>query len=188
MSDETIKTFKRLATHKKCVAIGEIGLDYHYNGYDKDKQASVFLSQLKLASELSLPVIIHTRDACKDTVDILENNANLLKHGFLMHCFSESKETAIRLQKLGGYFAFGGAITFKNAKKQEIIKSISVDRLFAETDCPYLTPVPFRGSVNEPKNVVYVYNFMAETLQTSVENLKAQFKNNLTTLFKKIEL
>ena len=105
-----------------------------------------------------------------------------------MHCYSESKETAKRLLPLGAYFAFGGAITFKNAKKQEIISSIPISRLFCETDCPYLTPVPKRGQINEPKNVIYVYNFMAEVLGVSVENLKAQLKTNLTTLFKKVKI
>ena len=100
-----------------------------------------------------------------------------------MHCFSESKEIAKRLLPLGAYFAFGGAITFKNAKKQEIISSIPKNRLFAETDSPYLTPVPKRGQVNSPENVVYVYEFMSNVLGESVENLKAQFELNLTTLF-----
>ena len=185
--DDTAKqTFIDLAKDSKCVAIGEIGLDYHYDNIDIDLQKSVFISQLQLANELNLPVIIHTRDACGDTVEILENNASLLKNGFLMHCYSESKEVAKRLLPLGAYFAFGGAITFKNAKKQEIIASIPKERLFAETDSPYLTPVPKRGQVNAPENVTYVYEFMANVLGESVENLKAQFSSNLTTLFKKI--
>ena len=180
---EVEETIKRLSEDKKCVAIGEIGLDYHYEGYDKEVQKSAFIKQLKLANEVGLPVIIHTRDACSDTVDILEENRELLKRGFLMHCFSESKEIAKRLLPLGAYFAFGGAITFKNAKKQEIISSIPKNRLFAETDSPYLTPVPKRGQVNSPENVVYVYEFMSNALGESVENLKAQFELNLTTLF-----
>ena len=183
---ETEEKFISLSKDKKCVAIGEIGLDYHYQGYDKNLQKSVFIKQLELASKVNLPVIIHTRDACQDTAQILENNANILKNGFLMHCYSESKEIAKRLIPLGAYFAFGGAITFKNAKKQEIIASIPKERLFAETDSPYLTPVPKRGQVNEPLNVVYVYEFMASVLNESVENLKAQFDKNLTTLFNKI--
>ncbi|MBO5713213.1 MAG: TatD family hydrolase [Clostridia bacterium] len=183
-NDEAEKTFISLSKDNKCVAIGEIGLDYHYENIDKDVQKRVFIRQLELANELNLPVILHTRDACGDTVEILKSNSALLKNGFLMHCFSESKEVAKELLPLGAYFAFGGAITFKNAKKQEIIASIPKDRLFAETDAPYLTPVPKRGQVNAPENVVYVYEFMANVLGESVENLKAQFSKNLTTLFK----
>ena len=111
------------------------------------------------------------------------DNKHLLKNGGLMHCYSESLEMAKIYQGLGGYFSFGGVITFKNAKKQEIISSIPKNRLFAETDSPYLTPVPKRGQVNSPENVVYVYEFMSNLLGESVENLKAQFELNLTTLF-----
>lgn len=185
LSGDNLAVLKELASHKKCVAIGEIGLDYHYDGYVKEEQVSAFITQLNVASELNLPVIIHSRDACFETVKILKEHKNLLKNGFLMHCYSESAETAKELLPLGAYFAFGGAITFKNAKKQDIIKGIPIDRLLAETDCPYLTPVPHRGEINEPKNVVYVYEFMAQTLGVSVEKLKAEFIKNSATLFKK---
>ena len=183
--DGILESIRELSRHKKVVAIGEIGLDYHYDGYDKDEQKRVFIAQLKMANEVGLPVIIHSRDACFDTVSILKENKNLLSNGFLMHCYSESVETAKELLKLGGYFAFGGAITFKNAKKQDVIKSIPIDRLFAETDRPYLTPVPHRGEKNEPKNVVYVYNYMADVLDVTVQKLKAEFNKNSATLFKK---
>lgn len=187
LNSDALEELKILARHKKCVAIGEIGLDYHYEGYDKTIQAKAFQTQLQLAYEVGLPTIIHTRDACFDTVKILKDNKSLLDNGFLMHCFSESKETAKELALLGAYFTFGGAITFKNAKKQEIIKSIPFSKLLAETDCPYLTPVPHRGEKNEPKNVIYVYEYIANTLGISVENLKAEFKKNSATLFKKLK-
>ena len=184
-NDKTEKLLRSLCAHPKCLAVGEIGLDYHYEGYDKLTQINAFISQLKLANEVGLPVIIHSRDACKDTVDILKENSNLLGNGFLMHCFSESKETAMQLLPLGGYFAFGGAITYKNAKKQEVISAIPKNRLFAETDCPYLTPVPKRGEKNQPANVTYVYDFIANTLGVSVDEIKTQFANNFNALFKK---
>ena len=116
--DETaLSVIKELSAHKKCLAIGEIGLDYYYEGYDREVQKKAFISQLELAIKLNLPVIIHSRDAWQDTVNILKEYAPKLKKGFLMHCFSGSKEIADILIKLGAYFSFGGALTFKNSKK-----------------------------------------------------------------------
>lgn len=185
-NDKALNVLKELSSHPKCVAIGEIGLDYHYEGYDKQIQKKAFINQLELANKVNLPVIIHSRDACKDTVDILKENKNLLNNGFLMHCYAESKETASELLPLGAYFAFGGAITFKNAKKQEIISSIPINRLLAETDCPYLTPVPHRGEKNQPAFVTFVYEYIANVKGVSVQNLKAEFSKNSAKLFKKL--
>lgn len=187
VTDDGIAILKQLASGKKCVAIGEIGLDYHYDGYDKTLQRNAFIKQISLANELKLPVIIHSRDACKDTVDVLKECVNNLNGGFLMHCFSESVETAKQLIPLGAYFAFGGAITFKNAKKQDVIKVIPENRLLAETDCPYLTPVPHRGEINEPKNVVYVYEYLAETLNVTVDDLHKRLEKNAANLFKNLK-
>ena len=176
------------ASHPKCVAIGEVGLDYHYEGYDKAKQAELFERQILFAKESGLPLIIHSRDASADMLSILKANKNHLTHGFLMHCYSESLEQAKNYLDLGGYFGFGGAITFKNSKRADLIKSLPIDRLLAETDSPYMAPTPYRGSLNEPAFVSLVYDKMAETLSVSRAVLEEQLKDNFTTFFKKVRL
>ena len=181
--DELIAKFKPIIAHEKCLAIGEIGLDYHYGKDNKEKQKSVFIEQLKLACELNLPVVIHSREATKDMLDILSLYAPKLKKGFLMHCYSESLESAKEYLKLGGYFAFGGAITFKNAKKEDIIKNIPIERVMCETDCPYMSPVPYRGQVNEPKRVAIVYQAMADIYQMSLQKFTKQVAENAVRFF-----
>ena len=182
-SDELIAKFKPIIAHEKCLAIGEIGLDYHYGKDNKEKQKSAFIAQLKLACELDLPVVIHSREATKDMIDILSDYAPKLKRGFLMHCYSESLESAKEYLKLGGYFAFGGAITFKNAKKEDIIKNIPIERVMCETDCPYMSPVPYRGQVNEPKRVAIVYQAMADIYQMSLQKFTKQVAENAVRFF-----
>ena len=176
-----------VATSDKCIAIGEIGLDYHYTKEFKEKQIELFIKQLKIANDVNLPVVIHSRDACKDTVDILKEHKNLLTRGFMMHCFSESKETALELQKLGAYFSFGGSTTFKNSKRVEVVKAISKDRLLIETDAPYLSPEPLRGRPNESKNIVHTYKFIANALNLSQDELCEICENNFKKLFTKIK-
>lgn len=132
-----------LLSHPKAVALGEIGLDYHYENYDRDLQLSFFREQIKLAEELSLPIIIHSRDAVEDTMNILRE---LKPKKAVMHCFSGSAETASELIKMGLYISFTGVLTFKNAKKAvAACEAIPADRLMLETDCPYMAPVPYRG-------------------------------------------
>ena len=177
---------KSLAKDLKCLAIGEIGLDYHYDGYNKESQIKAFVMGLELASSLNFPVVIHSRDACLDTLNVLKENSSLLKNGFLMHCYSESVETAKELLKLGAYFSFGGSLTFKNSKRVEVLKALPLDRVLFETDAPYLTPVPFRGSINEPKNVSCVYNFAKNALNVTEEFLQEKIEANFKALFKKI--
>ena len=104
-----------------------------------------------------------------------------------MHCYSESKEQAMRYLDLGAYFAFGGAITFKNAKKDDVVKALPVDRIMAETDCPYMTPEPFRGEINEPKNVIYVYRKLSEILDFDIEELSEIIRSNVKRLFYKVK-
>ena len=152
------------AKDTKLVAIGEIGLDYYTrNGgsKDKEKQKQVFISQLKLANEYNLPVIIHCRDAYGDTLEILKGIK--LNRGFVFHCYSGSLEFASEIMKLGGKISFTGSVTFKNAKNvQMVAKSIPDNSFFFETDSPYLSPEPFRGKRNEPKNVAEVLKFVAK--------------------------
>jgi TatD DNase family protein len=178
----TLLQIKELSAHKKCLAIGEIGLDYHYLNFDKTVQKNAFISQLELAIELQKPVVIHTRDACKDTVDILSTYAPKLK-GFIMHCYSESKETAKTLLNLGAYFSFGGVVTFKNAKKDEIIKSIPINRILLETDCPYMAPVPHRGELNKPEYVSLVYDKVKDIYGVDKPTLINRLRENFNNLF-----
>lgn len=168
---------------EKAVAVGEIGLDYYYGKDDREIQKSVFERQVILAKKLNLPYIVHSRDAAKDTMDIIERHSEKGDRGFLLHCYSGSLESALKYITLGGYFAFGGAITFKNAKKEEIIRGIPLDRIFCETDCPYMAPVPLRGTLNEPGNVRFVYNKMAEIYGISLEKLIAAVRENAVRFF-----
>ncbi len=186
---ETYATIKELAQREKVVAIGEIGLDYYYDHSPRDIQKEVFAEQLRLADELRLPVVIHLRDAYKDMLDILEENSEYLNSGILLHCYSGSAEIAkILSDKYDAYFAFGGAITFKNAtEKPAIIRSIKRDRILVETDCPYMAPVPLRGTVNEPKNVNLVAKKLAEILDISVEEVEEMTVRNTKNFFKKMK-
>ena len=140
----------------KVVAIGEIGLDYHYEGVIKENQFDLFIKQLKLAKKYNLPITIHSRDACKDTVDILKEYRDCYKKG-IMHCYAYSYEISKILEELGFVFAFGGVVTYKNAREiKETVSKIGIDKIILETDAPYLTPIPYRGKTNEPKYITYV--------------------------------
>lgn len=133
---------KYICSSKKIKALGEIGLDYHYEGYSSEKQKKLFISQLKLAKKLDIPVIIHSRDASNDTMEILRE----YKPRGVVHCFSGSAETAKEIISLGMYISFTGVLTFKNAKKAlKALEAVPIDRLMLETDCPYMAPEPYRG-------------------------------------------
>lgn len=157
---------KMVLSSKKVVAIGEIGLDYHSEGYNREQQIKVFKEQLALAKELSFPVVIHSREATLDTMEIIRE----FKPKGVMHCFSGSAETAKEIINLGMMISFTGVITFKNAKKAvEACSAIPLDRIMLETDCPYMAPVPHRGKRN---NSSYVYNIaekIAEIKNISVD-------------------
>ncbi len=175
-----------LCAHEKCVAVGEIGLDYHFEDNPPPAfQRELFVKQLQLADALGFPVILHSRDAAAETLEILEENKRLLKKGGLMHCYSYSPEMTDSFLKLGLSFSFGGPSTFKNARKvQECVQRIPATRILSETDCPYLTPVPFRGEFpNQPKNVKYVVENMAKLRNQNEEELKTQLLQNAKTLF-----
>ena len=180
---------ERLCKKEKCVAVGEIGLDYHYDDNPpKAIQRELFIRQLELAFRMGLPVVLHSRDAAQDTIELLEENAGLLKNGGLMHCYSYSPEMAERFCKLGLCFSFGGTATFKNAKKvQESVRQIPAPFLLSETDCPYLTPEPFRGVFpNEPSRVKEIVQKLAELKEQSVETMQKQIKENAARLFPKL--
>ncbi len=184
--DGDLEKIRLLLRHEKCLAVGEIGLDYHFDDNPpKETQRELFVRQLQLANEERLPVVLHSRDAAAETLEILRQNQALLKHSGLLHCYSYSAEMLAEFAKLGLYFSFGGASTFKNAKKvQECVQRVPAHRILSETDCPYLTPTPFRGEFpNQPKNVIYVVENAAKLRNENVEELKEQIESNLKTLF-----
>ncbi|MBQ7323744.1 MAG: TatD family hydrolase [Clostridia bacterium] len=188
--DGDLQEIRALCQHEKCVAVGEIGLDYHFDDNPSpETQRQFFEEQLRLADELALPVVIHSRDAAAETLAFLEERKGWLRHGGLMHCYSYSPEMMEAFIRLGLSFSFGGPSTFKNAKKaQECVQRIPAPLLLSETDCPYLTPVPYRGVFpNEPKNVKYVVENMAKLRNENVEELKEQLFDNAKRLFFKLK-
>ena len=145
----------------KIVAIGEIGLDYHGEGVNKENQKKHFVEQIELANKLDLPICIHNRDADMDMLEILKKHK--VNKGFLMHCFSSSLEIAKEIIKLGGYISLAGPVTFKNARGLiDVAKFVPLDRLLVETDSPYLSPEPLRGRRNEPANVKFTAQKIAD--------------------------
>ncbi len=176
-----------LLASPKGVAVGEIGLDYHYENTDKPAQMRAFAAQMELAYNLKLPFIIHSRDAAADTLDLLKQNRRLLTYGAVMHCFSGSEETAKEYLRLGLYISFAGPVTFRNARRlDEVAKIIPADRILAETDSPYLAPEPYRGTLNSPKNVVKIYEKLALLRGENQEDLCENIYKNAHTLFKKL--
>ncbi|MFW6287620.1 MAG: TatD family hydrolase [bacterium] len=162
VNQDLLDELREMAAHDRVVAIGEIGLDYHYDNSPREVQKSAFRDQLKLADELSLPVVIHSREADEDTLEILKAGFNQ-NNGGIMHCFGSGLKMAIECLDMGMYLAFGGVSTFKNADDlREVIKAVPLDRILLETDSPYLTPEPFRGKRNEPRYVRFVAEKIAE--------------------------
>ncbi len=154
-NDDSIKFLEKYINHPKIVAIGEIGLDYHYTKDNIEEQKKIFTTQLRLAAKYNKTVVVHSRDAIKDTYDILKRE--LKGNKCILHCYSSSLEMAKEFQKLGVKFGIGGVITFKNNKiLKEVVENLSIDNFVLETDSPYLTPEPYRGQKNEPYNVNYV--------------------------------
>lgn len=176
------------ASLKKTLAVGEIGLDYHYDLSPREVQQKVFVEQLALAHSLRLPTIIHLREGYGDMTRLLKDNARYTEYGILLHCYSGSKEFAAELlARYDAYFSFGGAVTFKNAtEKPAVIRSIPKDRILLETDCPYMTPVPFRGKTNLPKYVNLVANKMSDILGIDREEVDSITTHNAKEFFKKI--
>ncbi|KML10310.1 hydrolase TatD [Bacillus sp. LK10] len=184
MTDEDLAWIKELSQHEKVVAIGEMGLDYYWDKSPKDVQKEVFRRQIALAKEVNLPIIIHNRDATEDVVTILKEEG-AAEVGGIMHCFTGSLEIAKACMEMNFYISFGGPVTFKNAKKpKEVVKDIPFDRLLIETDCPYLTPAPFRGKRNEPSYVKYIAEQIAELREISFEELAALTTENAKKVFR----
>lgn len=174
VTKQSLKFIEDHINDDKVIAIGEIGLDYHYTVDNKEKQKNLFIKQLDIASKYNKPVVIHTRDSMLDTIEIIKNYKELKKD---IHCYSGSLESAKELIKLNCKLGIGGVLTFKNAKKlQEVVKNIDIKYLLLETDSPYLSPEPFRGKINEPYNIIYVAEKIAE-----IKNINLEEVLNITT-------
>ena len=184
LDDENYKKLFELAQHKKVVAIGEIGLQYTEGCADRNKQKEGFLRQLKLAYELKKPIVIHCREAYGDMIDLLKKNSQLLAYGGTFHCFSGSEEIAKDAIKLGLYISVGGVSTFKNAEKlRRVIEGVPLERILLETDCPYLSPHPFRGKRNSPEYIPTIAENLAKLKGVSIEEVAIKTSRNAKILF-----
>lgn len=179
------ETLIQAADHPKVVAIGETGLDYYYSKDNIAVQQENLIMHLQVAKQLALPVIIHTRDAKQDTLDLLKQHA-CREHAGVLHCFTEDWDMAQQAIDLGFYISFSGIVTFKNAQElKEVAKKVPLDRMLVETDAPYLTPMPFRGKPNFPKNTRQVAEYIAELKQVPFDDVAKQTTDNFFRLFKK---
>lgn len=181
VDENILQKIKDMASYSKVKAIGEIGLDYyHEDNPPKEVQKEVFMKQMKLAMELSLPVVIHDRDAHKDTLDIMQMFPQV--HG-VVHCFSGSVEFARECLKLGYYIGFTGVVTFKNARKTlEVAKEVPIDKILVETDCPYMAPEPHRGKRNRSEYIEQIIKKIAQVREISEEELNDQLILNTKQL------
>lgn len=180
LPEDWLTQLEEMLAEPEIKALGEIGLDHHYEGFDKDLQAEVFEKQLILAQKLSIPVIIHSRDACEDTMKLLRK----YRPRGVVHCFSGSAETAREVVKLGMYVGFTGVLTFKNSKKAwAACDAVPIDRLLLETDCPYMAPVPHRGEKCHSGMIKYTAEKMAEIKGVSTEEMIEICRENGERLF-----
>lgn len=183
LSQEIEQLKEMYKTSKKIVAVGEIGLDYHWNTENKELQKYAFIEQIELANELDLPIQIHTRDAVMDTLEILK--ANSVKSGGIFHCCPFNRELVKEGLKLGFYISFAGPTTFKNSKNApEIIDMVPDDKFLVETDSPYLAPEPHRGTRNDPRNVQFIIKKIAEEKGKSFEEIQNMSYENAKKIFK----
>lgn len=179
-SDTTVNQIEKLSKYEKCVAIGEIGLDYYYNSENKQEQIKVFTEQILLAKDLNLPVIVHDRDAHADTLEILKK----YKPKGVVHCFSGSPEMAKEIINIGMYIGVGGVVTFKNAKRlPEVTAIVPNNRLLIETDCPYLSPEPLRGKICHSGLIPLTAEKIAQIRNVSTEDILKLTAQNAKELF-----
>lgn len=179
---EDLKFIENHLAHQKVLGIGEIGLDYHYENYNKEKQIELFNLQLALAEKYNVPVVIHSRESTEDTINILKK----YHVKGIIHSFSGSKEVANIYIKMGFKLGINGVITFKNAKLKDVVKEIRIEHFVLETDSPYLTPVPKRGQQNFPYYLTYVISFLEELLDIPQEALLKTINANVDTVFDKL--
>ena len=175
--DELIKN------NKKIVAIGEIGLDYYWNKENKEMQKLAFISQIELANKLELPIVIHTREAIMDTIEILKKHE--VKNKGVFHCCPLNRELVKEALKLDFYISFAGPVTFKNSKNaKEIVEMVPMEKILIETDSPYLSPEPLRGKRNDPRNVKYIAQKIADIKETNIEEIAKTTYENAKKIFK----
>lgn len=182
LNEEKLEKMEELLAKEKVVAVGEIGLDYYWDNESHDLQKQWFIRQLTLARKHHLPVLIHSREAAADTMEIMKEHANDLSG--VIHCYSYSKEMAKEYVKMGFYIGVGGVVTFKNARKlKETVEEIPLTSIVLETDCPYLAPEPFRGKRNQSAYIRYVAEEIARIKQISCEEVIAQTEKNARAMY-----
>lgn len=178
-NNDNVKFIESNLGNKKIIAIGEIGLDYYHNKDNKEEQIKMFEYFLNLAEKVSLPVIIHSRDATDDLLRVLKRH----KCKGIIHCFSGSLETAKEYIKLGYKLGIGGVVTFKNCNLKDVLVNIDINNILLETDSPYLAPVPLRGTFNEPVNVNIIADYLCSLYNISLEELANKLEDNFNDLF-----
>jgi len=184
LTEESVDWIRQQCQFEKCVALGEIGLDYHWDEPERELQKKWFARQLDLARECRLPVIIHSREAARDTIDIMTAQG-CREIGGVIHCFSYTRETAKIFLDMGFYIGIGGVLTFKNARKlKEAAEYIPMDRIVLETDCPYLAPEPYRGKRNSSLNIPYVITAMAQLKGMDEEEVRRAAWENAHRLYR----
>ena len=185
LNEENFARMSELADRKKIVAIGEIGLDYYWDKEGHDLQKYWFIRQLELAGEKKLPVMIHSREAAADTMEIMKKYGK--DRNGVIHCYSYSPEMALEYVKLGYYIGVGGVVTFKNAKKLvQTVSELPLDRILLETDCPYMAPEPHRGTRNDSSNIPYVISKIAEIKGTTPDEVERTTRANAFELFTRV--
>ena len=180
VDDKMLYKLELLLKTPKVVGIGEIGLDYHYGKENRDAQINLFRKQMKIAEKYHLPVVIHSRDATKDTISVLKEFPSVVGD---IHCFSGSMETAKIYISLGYKIGIGGVVTFKNSNLHKVVEAIGVSSILLETDAPYLAPVPFRGKLNSSKYLPYIAKKVADTLNISFDEVAKVTSINAKSLF-----
>ena len=182
--DAAEQKIKDLINNERVIAWGEIGLDFHYDNSPRDVQVEVFKRQLRVARECDLPVVIHTREAEAETIEILRSEYEGAQRRGVFHCFSGSMELAQRAIEIGFMISFSGIVTFKKAEElREVAKQVPLDRLLIETDCPYLTPIPYRGKRNEPAYVIEVARCLAGIHGNEIEEMGRISSDNFNRFF-----
>ena len=182
LNEERLEEMRKLCEDPKVVAIGEIGLDYYWDKEAREEQRHWFIRQLELARKLGLPVLIHSREAAADTMEVMKGYGKGLKG--VIHCYSYSAEMAKEYVKMGYYIGVGGVVTFKNARKlKETVREIPLTSIVLETDCPYLAPVPYRGKRNSSLYLPYVAEEIAALKQVSFEEVVSQTERNAKDLY-----
>ena len=184
LTEERFENLRRQCQHPKCLAVGEIGLDYYWPEPDAETQKLWFERQLELARELKKPVVIHSRDACRDTLEILKKQ-KAEEIGGVIHCYSYTRETAKEYLDMGFFFGIGGVLTFKNGKKlKETVEILPMERIVIETDSPYLAPVPNRGKRNDSRNLAYVVRELAQMKGMTEDEVRKVTWENACRLYR----